>query len=238
MIWDEAVTLGSMQRTRPWSTSGAYLAVHPALVNGHLNAQRIRDGYTLTRTNNINGDTKASKKLRRWTSETNSLILGLHNATALHALAFIDKNHPQEDASKVIRLLLQHGALVNAETDDGVILLHLVCTRGTPKVALLMVEASASASTLNEDGKTPVHLACVYGRFDILRALASGGADIDVDDSRQRSSLYYAVGSGLLGVVKTLQELSADPHAKNEDEVTPIQVARQEGRIHGNRKAS
>jgi len=44
----------------------------------------------------------------------------------------------------------------------------------------------------NDFGQTPLHIALFYGKFDFANQMLDGGADVDVQDYKGHSAIYYA----------------------------------------------
>lgn len=113
------------------------------------------------------------------------------------------------DNPEAIRLLLQHGALVDLPTVDGITPLmaaagmgHVTnATRGrfnTEEDSIaaipLLLKAGANVNAQAADGQTALHAATQKGWNKVISLLAQNGADLNLKDSRGRTALDYARG--------------------------------------------
>lgn len=96
-----------------------------------------------------------------------------------------------------VRILLEAGALVDAEKDDGSGVIHAMATgsdgsddeaKATQRELLdLLIEAGAEIEVANDGGQTPVHLAARSANASFIRLLFEKGARIDVADAEGRT---------------------------------------------------
>ena len=77
----------------------------------------------------------------------------------------------------VARLLIEHGADVATQREDGWTPLHLAASWGHVDLALLLIEHGADVVAQDEHGRTPLHRASLGGRVDLARLLIEHGAD-------------------------------------------------------------
>jgi len=76
------------------------------------------------------------------------------------------------------RILLDHGANVNACDDGGFTPLHYASIWGHLSVAQLLLEHNAILNARTEDNRTPLYLASDSGHLEIVRLLLDHGADV------------------------------------------------------------
>jgi ankyrin repeat protein len=69
-------------------------------------------------------------------------------------------------------LLIEAGANVNAEIEDGDTALHRAVLFNQPKIVELLLEKGAASAVKNGDGLTPLELARTLGYKDIAKLLA------------------------------------------------------------------
>ena len=113
------------------------------------------------------------------------------------------------DNPEAIRLLLQHGALVDLPNVEGITPLmgaagmaHATnATRGrfnTEEDSLaaipLLLKAGANIKAQAADGQTALHAATQKGWNKVVALLAENGADLNAKDNRGRTALDYARG--------------------------------------------
>jgi ankyrin repeat protein len=86
----------------------------------------------------------------------------------------------------VMRLLLDNGATVNAQTTvTGITPLHMAAPAlghySGPDVARLLLENGANVHAQDEDGCTPLHGAAGSGHIEVVRLLVEKGANVNAE---------------------------------------------------------
>jgi ankyrin repeat protein len=130
---------------------------------------------------------------------------GPNSWTPIH---FLSEGHPYQDTlepqllSVIARLLLEHGAEVNARTLRGLAPLHVAAQHGKVEVTRVLLEHAANVGAGDNRGRTPLHLAADirmhegierdFGRFEIIRALLEHGAKVDAEDDEGRTPFQIA----------------------------------------------
>lgn len=69
---------------------------------------------------------------------------------------------------EVARLLINHGASIEAVNEQGQTALHLACRHGHLRTIYLMVESGANVSVKDNVGRTPFDRACENYYIDVL----------------------------------------------------------------------
>jgi ankyrin repeat protein len=110
-----------------------------------------------------------------------------HNEVPLHLLSR-GKYSSQDDGVSVARLLLEHGADVNAQNIDLRTPLHHASYNGNVVIAQVLLEHGGTPHAGDSNGETPLHLA-LRGNNDseehgigMTRLLLEYGADVDAED--------------------------------------------------------
>lgn len=108
----------------------------------------------------MNSDFKRAKELLEMGADATARYAS-HQSSMLYVAVFRD----HADMSK---LLLDHGAEVNACNANGYTPLHWAARRSCSLVVRLLLERGADMNILNEDGETPLDIAQTNGHEGIL----------------------------------------------------------------------
>ncbi|EMS50059.1 Protein TANC2 [Triticum urartu] len=153
-----------------------------------------------------------------------------------------------------LRYLLDHGADLNQEEDDGDTVLHHAARKGRCEIVKLLLARGADVNGSSEHG-TPLHLAAVKGHESTVEVLLEHHADVNkvvtsnlvtplkaallsasmpcvkllvqagADVNDVSNSLARAASEGLTECVKCLLEAGADPNRPDECGRFPIELA-------------
>ena len=108
------------------------------------------------------------------------------------------------------RILIDHGANVNARDDDYWTPLNYACIWGHVTVAQLLLEHKAILNTGNEEKDTPLHMASEQGHLEIVRLLLDHGADVAAQGSGGLTPYQKATRVGHDDIAKLLLEHGAE----------------------------
>ncbi|XP_041817176.1 protein phosphatase 1 regulatory subunit 16A [Chelmon rostratus] len=78
-----------------------------------------------------------------------------------------------------IRALVESGADVNAQDNNGTTLLHIASANGYISVAELLLEHRAQVEVKDTDGWTPLHAASCWGQIQMVELLVAHGASLN-----------------------------------------------------------
>lgn len=163
------------------------------------------------------------------TTESTSLVNEKshhNNLTMLHIAAAY--NSP-----KIVSILINLGADVNAGDSCGYIPLHYASQKGYQKVLFLLLHNQNNSVNLRtNDQKTALILASMYGHEQCVKALlffaehTHSAIDVNSQDVDGMTALHYAVQCGFKGIVENLIEYQAKVTLKNGIGKLPLDYAR------------
>jgi uncharacterized protein len=87
-----------------------------------------------------------------------------------------------------------------------------------------------SIEQIGRFGNRPLHVACVRSDMQEVVALVSAGAEVNASGENGNTPLHEAVGQASEPVVGYLLQHGANPLQKNDDDQSPIDIARLMGR--------
>lgn len=126
-----------------------------------------------------------------------------------------------------VELLLQHGASINAEDEDGRRPLHIVAFAANPRCLTLLLPYAAHGGidAASHDGLTPLHYASLGGSEPCVTMLLNARATIDSADEDGRTALSWASSEAHDGVMSMLLGARANPSAPDANGMTPLHHA-------------
>ena len=155
--------------------------------------------------------------------------------TPLHFACFRGK-------PEIARLLLDHGAQVNAKNYQGEIPLHLM-SRGEydspdegARVAKLLLERGTDINAQDELGWTPLHSASYHGRHEISQFLLLCGAKVELENCLGETALHlvqegrYGTHNGVR-VAQLLLDAGLDVNVRDKRNWAPLHAACYYGRL-------
>jgi len=147
----------------------------------------------------------------------------IYDQTPLHVAA-------HEGHKYVARLLLEHGAVVNARDKHGFTPLYYAVGGGHIDIVSILLEHGADVNARDKSGNTPLHYVALLGKAVVAKLLLEFGADVNARDEEGWTPLHSAALRGNADVARLLLEHDADPSIRDKEGKTPLDVARQEGR--------
>ncbi|XP_076445023.1 ankyrin repeat domain-containing protein 55-like isoform X2 [Babylonia areolata] len=114
--------------------------------------------------------------------------------------------HYASQTATGVSLLLEAGCEVNVRDKDGSTPLLLAAAEGLSGVVKTLAATGRCDVNLAQTAtqRTPLHLLAYKGHGECIPELIDCGADINLNDSQQRSALWYAVSNSRVDVVKLL----------------------------------
>ena len=139
--------------------------------------------------------------------------------TPLHLASWFER-------TKVVRLLLEHGADVNPKTGGSENPLRLLTGRGgNLEVAQLLLEHGADPSVRSSSGRDSLYMALENGQSGLAQLLLDNGVDPNNRDVNGHTLLHVSSQLGNPRVVQGLLELDVDVNPRDNRGRTPLQVA-------------
>ncbi|SPR13319.1 ankyrin repeat domain-containing protein [Orientia tsutsugamushi] len=128
--------------------------------------------------------------------------------------------------------LLNSGADVNLENDDGITALRYAITRDyNANMVMLLLNSGANINVPDTQGVTPLH--CVitptYSNVDRIELLVSRGGDINIQKNNGRTVLHDAAKYGQKNIVEWLLSRNANALLKDNSGKTPAHFAAKYG---------
>ncbi|KAJ0121859.1 hypothetical protein J7T55_002368 [Diaporthe amygdali] len=131
----------------------------------------------------------------------------------------------QNDREEDITFLIEQGADLNAQSEDGLPILSHAINAGFFSVVKLLLERDVSPDILDGSGRTPLSWAAEGGHLEIVKLLLERHVEINFRDEDEMTPLLWAALGGHEHVVAALLEGGADPTAMDNNGCTPMSFA-------------
>ena len=153
----------------------------------------------------------------------------------LVGLPEVDVNHQYDDCTvlhfavrhtDMVHVLIDEGADVDAQDNEGSSPLHYACELGVLPVVKILVRAGAGVRATDNDGCTCLHTATCSGETEIVRYLL-GLPEVDVNHrgADNYTALQYAVVNEETAIMQVLIDAGADIDTQRNDGYTPLHSA-------------
>lgn len=103
--------------------------------------------------------------------------------------------------TELIRLLIQHGAQINSQNNNGFTALHFAANA---TIAEYLINQGATVNAPSIDKITPLHMAASRSLLDVALYLIENGAEINALDSWGNSPLFQAIARKNILLTKLL----------------------------------
>ncbi len=145
--------------------------------------------------------------------------------SALRHLASEDDKPNKGGAVDSVTLLINRGADVNAEDNDGNTPLHLAAYHNRFDVVALLINKGADVNAKSDKGNTPLHLAAYSDADDVATLLINKGADVTAKNSDDITPLHLVNMPSEVKVATLLIAKGADVNARDTAGNTPLRWA-------------
>ncbi|MBZ0166145.1 MAG: ankyrin repeat domain-containing protein, partial [Candidatus Omnitrophica bacterium] len=136
----------------------------------------------------------------------------------------------EEGSSEIVGLLIEKDCSLDKVSKYLTAPLHIASMKGFTGIAWQLLKADPDLINQRTNlQKTPAILACQYGQTTFLRVLLGfENCDWEARDDNGNQCLHHAVQKGALDTVQFLLDNElADPLSKNNNDQTPLDMARQ-----------
>jgi ankyrin repeat protein len=120
---------------------------------------------------------------------------------------------------------------LNDEVSDGFTLLHIAAAFGQEELVAFLLDRGAlvNKNANNKAGETALHLAVLYRDEEtaarVADRLIANGAELNAPQKGGQTALHHAVARGAKSIVETLIQAGADPMLKDQNGLSPMQLA-------------
>jgi len=99
----------------------------------------------------------------------------------------------RHDSLSTVKVLVEHGALVNITDENGMTPLHVAVNNSNLSIVDYLTEKGAYLNLRDEKyGRLELHTAAIRGNGDIVNRLVKGGANVSAQDNDGMTPLDYA----------------------------------------------
>jgi len=111
--------------------------------------------------------------------------------------------------SKIVDLLLKHGADVNAKGNYQKTALHWTAGSGFLDAAKLLIKAGANVNAVDVNGAPPLIQAAMHGHVELVKLLVENGAKVNLKGPNEFSALYWAINCRNDKIINYLKKVGA-----------------------------
>jgi ankyrin repeat protein len=130
----------------------------------------------------------------------------------------------------IVRILIEHGADVNARDESGGTVLFFALGDNTPvEVIKFLLTRGAHPGLKDDYGTTVLHEAAAEGLTDLVALFLDSGTDVDLRDADRQAPLHEAVWQDNKEMVELLLARGADVSARDKNGDTPLHIAAMNG---------
>ncbi|XP_072234551.1 protein phosphatase 1 regulatory subunit 16A [Leuresthes tenuis] len=115
-----------------------------------------------------------------------------------------------------VKALVQSGADLNAQDNNGATLLHIASANGYISVAELLLENRAQMELKDSDGWTPLHAAACWGQIQMVELLVAHGASLNTKSVLEETPLDVCMDEEVRAKLMDLKH-KHDAIMKNQD---------------------
>ena len=106
-----------------------------------------------------------------------------------------------------VKSLLERGAQINFQTNDGTSALHIASQNGHIDVAKLLIEKGAKVDLLNNDQCSPLMIACEHELTDVVQVLLEHDADTYLRNKKGQTALEIAKEKNHVDIISLFADM-------------------------------
>jgi ankyrin repeat protein len=133
---------------------------------------------------------------------------------------------------RTVKLLLDHGAPVDAEDSCHTTALQMASTKGYEQIVKLLISAGANVNSMGGLYGTALEYAVINNHASVAELLLKNGADVAAVNVDGEVALHIAAEEGHLSIAKLLLEHGANTSTTNLEGRTPMNLAAERGHDH------
>ena len=202
--------------------SGCFESIKTLQENGALVNAITKEGETALHLATINEQLDAVTLFAEHRDLLEKLTKGKHyydiSQTAMHIAA-------RKGLVKICKVLLKHGAKVDALNNLQMTPLHYAAMKCHDKVCQLLLEHGAKVNALNIRQWTPLQNAALNDHDKVCQLLLEHGAKVNALDEYESTPLHEAARHGRDKVCQLLLKHGAKVNALNDSQETPLHFA-------------
>ncbi|MDJ0578866.1 ankyrin repeat domain-containing protein [Crocosphaera sp.] len=132
----------------------------------------------------------------------------------------------REDTKEILKVLINHGADVNAKNEYGETPLHTAVLSENKEIVELLINHGADVNAKNEyDGKTPLYSAVLTKNKEIVELLINHGADVNLQNEKVFTPLDIAGKANNKKIAELLINYGVDVNTRDKSGNTPLYSA-------------
>ena len=150
----------------------------------------------------LQGHPDIVQQLLEYGADPNS-ICNVDGSTALHCVLSQTENLHEDDKEKklkIIQRLIEKGANINIQNEDGVTALMMASNEGLSEIVELLLQNGADPNIHSNNGRTALMRACNHGNSKVAKHLLRFNANPQLVDNDGFTASIHALCSGNKGV--------------------------------------
>jgi ankyrin repeat protein len=126
----------------------------------------------------------------------------------------------------IVRELIPQGVNINAQENGGWTALMYAAAKGNLDIFQILLAAGADVNIKEHSGATALSESAYWGHLEIVNLLLSAGAEVNgIDNEEDSVPLIKAIYFGRIQIVKILLAAGANPHLRDENGKTSLEIA-------------